>query len=146
VSGLLKQLHIDQSLFVQLAIFTLLFLILSQIYFKPFLNLIQRRHEKTVEDRIKAERLAKEANEKIQLYRARLQEERKKFRADYENLVLESRQKEQEIISEARTKAKLITETSLKEARAQKERLKQELQSEVQGMAKNIADNLLLRK
>ena len=57
MSSIIEQLQLDKTFFYQLALITGLYLVLSQVYFKPFLKLFQKRHDRTVNAQKEAERM-----------------------------------------------------------------------------------------
>jgi F-type H+-transporting ATPase subunit b len=146
VSAILEQLEINSTFFVQLGIFFVLFLLLSQIYFRPFLRLFEERHRKTVADREAAEKLMLQADSKFEEYTARLAQERLAARKDYESALTEAKKEETAILQRARDEAKKITQEAAESVSAQREKLKAELQVDIEGMARTISEKLLSRK
>ena len=76
MAEILAQLGIDQTFYIQFAVFVAIFFILPSLFFKPFQKLIEARHQKTVADRERAEELVKQANAKLEEFRTRMSEER----------------------------------------------------------------------
>lgn len=146
VSAILEQLEINSTFFYQLAIFALLYFILSAVYFRPFLRLFEHRHEKTVADRDAAERLMSQANAKFDEYRARLAVERQNAKKDYEAILTEAKKEEAAILSQAREEAKKITQEAGESVARQREQLKAQLEADVEGLARSISEKLLSRK
>lgn len=143
---ILAQLGLDQTFFIQFAIFFAIFLILPNVFFRPFQRLIEARHEKTVADREKAEQLVAQAEQKFQEYRTRINEERLKARAEFEKVIAEVKAEESAILSTARTEAKQITQTTLDSLQEQTATLKRSLEADVEGMALQISEILLKRQ
>src|SRR5688572_24915765 len=98
VGAILDQLGLDQTFFIQFVVFAILFLILSNLYFKPFMALFQARHKRTVEDREAAEKLMGQAQAKFEEYKRRLSEERASARKEYETLLAEAKKEETAIL------------------------------------------------
>ncbi|MCM2277987.1 MAG: ATP synthase F0 subunit B [Oligoflexia bacterium] len=146
MSAILEQLGLDQTFFAQLAIFFVLFVILSRTYFKPFMALLEARHKKTVEDREAAERLMQQADTKFQEYQRRLAEERAAARKDYEEILNQAKKEEANLLSHAREEAKKITQDAAESANAQREKVKQQLQADVESIAQAISEKALSRK
>lgn len=146
MSAILEQLEINQTFFVELGIFAVLYFILSAIYFRPFQRLFEHRHQKTVADRLAAESLMTQANSKFDEYRTRLAQERVAARADYEAILTEAKKEESAIIAHAREEAKKVTQEAAESVSRQREKLKTELQAEVENLAKTISEKLLSRK
>ena len=146
MSAILEQLEINSTLFIQLAIFAVLYFVLSAVYFRPFLRLFERRHQKTVADKEAAERLMVQANAKFDEYRARLAEERAAAKKDYEAVLAEAKKEEARILSQARDEAKKIAQEAADSVSRQRAELKAQLEADVEGMARTISEKLLSRK
>jgi len=146
VDALLDQLGLDNSFFVELGIIAALFLVLSKLYFQPFLKLFEARHKRTVEDREAAERLMIQAQSKLDEYKRLLTEERLAAKKSYEMALLEARKQEFELLAEAREEAKKITQDAADSVNRQREQLKKQLETDVETVAQNISERLLSRK
>ncbi len=146
MSAILEQLEINNSFFIQLAIFAVLFLILSNFYFKPFMRLFEMRHQKTVADREAAERLMVQADARFEEYKSRLAQERLAARKEFEAALSEAKKEESAILAHAREEAKKITQAAAESVTQQREQLKKELEADVEGMARAISEKLLSRK
>ena len=146
MDALLDQLGLDKTFFIEIALFSVLFFILSPLYFKPFLKLFQARHKKTVEDKEAAERLLHEAGLKLEEYKRILLAERTAAKKEYETVLLDARKQEAQILAEAREEAKKITQDAAESANRQRENLRRQLEVDAEGLAQNISDRLLSRK
>ncbi len=145
MAGIIAQLGIDQTFYVQFALFVVLFLVIPSLFFKPFLKLIEARHQKTVADRERAEELVKQANAKLEEFRTRMAEERLRARNEHERVIAEVKQEEAKIIGAARDEAKKITQASLEAIQNQSVQLRRALEADVEGLALQISDLLTKR-
>jgi F-type H+-transporting ATPase subunit b len=146
VSAILEQLELNSSFFIQLAVFAVLYFILSAVYFRPFLRLFEHRHQKTVADREAAELLMAQANTKFDEYKARLATERQAAKAEYEAAMTEAKKEENRILAQAREEAKKISQEAAESVSRQREQLKAQLETDVEGLARSISEKLLSRK
>ena len=146
MNEVLEQLGLDNTFFIEFAIFFVLFLLLSNLYFKPFLKLFQARHKKTVEDRETAEKLVLEAQAKLNEYKKILQDERMATRAEYEKALNAVKKHETEQMTQARDEARKITQQTLESIEKQRENLKKQLSADVETLAQSISERLLSRK
>ncbi len=119
---------------------------LSRLYFRPFLKLFESRHKRTVEDKEAAERLMSQANAKLDEYRRLLADERLAAKKAYDLALAEARKQESELLGHAREEAKIITQNAADSVNRQRELLKKQLEADVEVIAQNISDKLLLRK
>lgn len=146
VSAILEQLELNQTFFIELIIFAVFFAVLKQVYFKPFLNLIEMRHKRTVADREAAERLMGQAQLRLEEYKKQLAQERLSARKDFEEILNQAKKEEAVIIASAREEARKITQAAADSAAEQSELLKKQLELEVESMARAISEKLLSRK
>jgi len=145
VAEILAQLGIDQTFFIQFALFVALFLVLPSLFFKPFQKLLEARHQKTVADRERAEELVKQANAKLEEFRTRMTEERMRARAEHERVISEVKAEEAKILGTAREEAKKITQLSSDAIQNQSAQLKRALEADVEGLALQISEMLTKR-
>jgi F-type H+-transporting ATPase subunit b len=141
-----QQLGIDSSIFVQLAIIVVVYFLLSAIFFKPFLKLIEARHRKTVEDREAAAQLMQQADAKLEEYKKKLAEERTAAKREYESAIEEARKEESAILAQAREEAKKITHEAADAVAKQYEELRRKLEVDVESFARTISEKLISRK
>ncbi len=145
MSAVLEQLGLDSTFFIQFGIFAALFFILSRSYFRPFLHLFELRHQKTVEDRESAEKLVKQAEQKLTEYTRRLSEERLAIRQEFEKALAEAKKEEASLLAHAREDAKKITQEANDSILKQRDQLKEALNKDVEKLAQEISEKLLSR-
>jgi F-type H+-transporting ATPase subunit b len=146
VAAIIDQLGLDHTFLYQLAIFAGLFFLLSKIYFKPFMNLFEIRHKRTIEDREAAEKLLAEADAKYEQYKLKLAEERAAAKKEYEAVVTLARKEENALLIHAREEAKKIHQEANDAIHKQREQLKKQLEADVETLANGISERLLSRK
>jgi F0F1-type ATP synthase membrane subunit b/b' len=146
VSAIFEQLELNQTFFIQLALFAVLFLLLKPLYFKPFLKLFEARHKSTVADQEAAEKLMADAQAKLDEYKRRLSEERAAARKEFDALIDQAKKEEAAFLQHAREEAKKITQQAAESATQQHDELKRKLDIEVESLAHSISEKLLLRK
>lgn len=146
MNGIIQQLELNQSFFIQFALIAVTFLILGNSYFRPFQKLIELRHKRLVEDREAAEKLMAQADAKFEEYRDRLAEERQRARAEVESVLLAAKREEAQILGAAREEARKITQQAAESAQQQQEKLKAQLEMEVEGLANAASEILLVRR
>jgi F-type H+-transporting ATPase subunit b len=145
VSAILVQLGLDHTLFIQMGIFAAFFFIMTAVYFKPFLRLFEARHKRIVQDREAAVKLMSQADAKFEEYKKRLNEERLLARKEYESLLAEAKKEEANILAQARGEAKRITQDAADSVNQQREQVRKQLESDVEGLARTISETLLRR-
>lgn len=146
MSAILEQLGIDSTFFAELVIFFIVFTILSRFYFRPFLQLFEARHKKTVQDREAAEKMMIDAQQKLEEYKQRLSLERASAKKHYDTILEQAKKEEADIMARARDEAKKVTQEAAESVAAQREKLKAQLQGDVESLAQTISEKLLSRK
>lgn len=146
MNAILDQLGLNNSFFVELGIFAVTFVILSNLFFRPFLKLFEARHKKTVEDREAAEKLLSQANAKFDEYKRLLTEERIAAKKEYDLALAEARKQESDLLQQAREEAKKITQDAADSISRQREQLKKHLEADVEAVAQSVSERLLSRK
>jgi F0F1-type ATP synthase membrane subunit b/b' len=146
VSAIIQQLGLDQTFFIQFILFAALFLILANLYFKPFLKLFEKRHQRTIADREAAEALTSQAEQKFEEYKKRIAEERAAARAEFEAMLNEAKKEESNLLAQSRNEAKKITSEAAEAIHQQRDTLKRQLEGDVESLAKNISETLLRRR
>ena len=143
MADIIRQLGIDSTFFVQFGVICVAFLLLSQVYFKPFLKIIELRHRRTVEDREAAEKLMVEADRKLQEYQSRIAGERETLRQHAEEILAKARSEEARLIASAREEAKKVTQEAMDAVEKQRSDLRNRLAQDVESFAQQIADTLV---
>jgi len=134
LANILKQLGINETLWIQLGIFTALFLLLRFFYFGPFLRLIELREKETSGAEKDAAELLKKAEANEAEYSAKLGAVRKQARESSESILARAKTDAVQRVNTARasTKEKIATgrsrviaeaQAALESARAQAERV-----------------------
>ena len=143
MAAILGQLGIDHTFYIQFGIFFVLFLVIPNLFFKPFQKLIEERHQKTSADADKAGQLVAQANAKMEEYKTRLNEERSRIRAEIEKSIALTKAEESKILGDAREEAKKITQAATDSIQSQAAQLKRSLEADVEGLALQISETLL---
>jgi F-type H+-transporting ATPase subunit b len=146
VNDILKQLELNQTFFIQLVIFGVVFFILSHVFFRPFMKLFAARHQKTVRDREAADRLMAAAQERLETYKKRLAEERSSSKKAYEAILNQAKRDEAEVLAKIREDAKKITQEAVDSVSKQRDALRQQLEKDVEAFANTISNKLLSSK
>ncbi len=137
---------LDATLFIQLGIFLLMFLLLRQLLFKPVIRLIEARRTATVGMRDAADELEAEARKLNEDVEKRLEEVSASASAEREKMVDQARGQERELLNQARDDARGVVEQSKKDAVAQAEQARQSLRGEVSALASSVAATVLGRQ
>jgi len=111
-------LSVDGSLFVQMALFLVLMAVLNKLLFKPTLEAVNLREERTTGARDEADRLREDADGKIAEFDRRMKESRQSANEERKKLRDEGAGRRQELVDAARSEANELTEGGRKELAA----------------------------
>lgn len=145
MESILQSLGINQTIFIQLGLFVAIYLILTRVYFKPFMKLIELREQRTKEDKESAKKLLIEAEEKFAEYQALIRKAKEEAHAVFDDVVSKAKSKEREILEQSKNEVKNINQEALSELNNKKAEIKKNLEKEVSGLAQLLADKLLMK-
>lgn len=136
---------IDQTLFIQLGVFLVMFLLLRTLLFKPVLGLIEARRRATDGRRVEAHALEEEAKQLSDEVERKLRKARKEAKAERKKLLDEARASERDIISNARSSAHALMEEAQKKAESEALQVAAELKGQTKTLAESVAHKALGR-
>jgi|Deesub1362B_J571_1020462.scaffolds.fasta_scaffold00342_19 F-type H+-transporting ATPase subunit b len=129
--------------FVLLVNFLLLVWIMNRLFFRPFLELLRRRHERISGSLELAQELQKKKEEALAALRAELQAARARARQVHEALRAQGLKRQQEILEQANQEAMAMAEEVRAKLQAETERARQSLRQQVQEFARAITEKLV---
>lgn len=139
------QLGIDHTFYYLFGMMYVLFLLVSNIYVKPFQRLIILRREKTEGVKKEAQELTAQAEEKFSQYKARLKEINEKARQMLRDGEEVARKEESKILADAGSQAKESLQNTQKDLEAQRKAALDALSGEISGLAGEIATKVMGR-
>ncbi|AZR74000.1 ATP synthase F0 subunit B [Anoxybacter fermentans] len=123
--------------------FLVLIVLLKRYFYKPLLNLIDKRREKIKSDLEEAEKSKKKAAELAEKYEARLKAARDEAQEIIAQAEKRGNERREEIIAEAREEAKRIKERAMEEIAQAKRHALSQLRDEVSDISLLIATKFL---
>jgi F-type H+-transporting ATPase subunit b len=136
---------IDGSLFIQIANFIFLILVLNMVLFKPIRKVLIQRQEKISGFEKGIESADKEAEEQSQAYTVGLKEARIKGKEEKEALLEAAAEEERAIIDKINEKAQADLAAVRSQIAADAEGVKDSLMKEIDTFAKAIGEKILGR-
>ncbi len=136
---------LDSTIFIQLAVFLFIFIILRSLLFKPIARLIEARHQATEVTRSDAEAIEREATQLNEEVTARLAKVRAEATAERSRLEEQARQQQRELVINAREEAHKLAEETREQMDRQAAEAKQYLQNEIGQIASLVAHKALGR-
>lgn len=137
---------VDGTVFVQFALFLVLFVVLSQILWKPYLALRDERQKGMGGAREAAEEMSAQTRELMTNYDTKLAETKSKAAEERNKLRAEAANREREILDEARKKAQAAQAKARVQVQTQSDAAKPKLEAEATALAKIVAQRVLGRE
>jgi F-type H+-transporting ATPase subunit b len=140
---MITSLGLDWTMFAQMGIFLVVFLVLKNVLFEPYFAAFHERRERTVGQAEAAERYVHEAKELEAQYSAKAQEINAEFRAIYDKTRSETQKEYDRVIQEARSKAKTWTEQARTKIEKEVRDAKQQMSPDVPVISQLIIAKML---
>jgi F-type H+-transporting ATPase subunit b len=137
---------LDYSVFYQIGLFLILWLILSKVLFRPYLDLLDQRERRTSGAQHDSSELEHEGARLKAEYEAKIAQARATGTAAKDAIVQEGRQERERILQQAREEAAHPLETARLEVRNQLERERERLAAEVAEVAQDMVAKILGRR
>lgn len=136
---------LDFSVFYQIVLFLLLWLILNRVLFRPYLAALEERERQTSGAYHDVEVLEGEGARLKAEYEAQLARAQAVGNAAKERILQEAHQQREKIINQAREEATALLETGRQEIQAQLGKEKQRAMAEIEGVAREMVNKILGR-
>lgn len=136
-------LSVNKTVFIQIILFLIAIFILNSLVFKPFIQLIDRRHKLTRGAIEEAEELEHKVKEIIQEYDLKLAEARAAAQEERNKILREAETVSSGIITKAREDAGVVLEEAKAKLEKEAEQMKEKLRGDVDLLAKDIASKIL---
>lgn len=136
----------DKTVFIQMALFALLILVLKPLLLDPMLRVFTLREERTDGAKAEARGMQERAAEILANYEKEVAKVRSEATAEREALRRETAKLEAEILAEARAAAEAIALEGRTRIRTDIAALQKDLDSQAQTLAKEIGSRVLGRE
>jgi len=137
---------VDATVFVQFALFLVLFVIGNRYLFQPYLRLRERRKAGIEGARAEAERMTAQADAKLADYEKQLAIAREGANEEARKIRGEASRLELEVTGQARAKAQEATDAAQATLRRETEAARGQLLPQADALARSIASKLLGRE
>lgn len=141
--GLLMSLGVNQTLFFQLGIFIAVFVVLKYVLFVPYFAAFNKRTEATLGQTELAERYMSETKSLEEEFAQKAQAANEKFRAVYDQIRGETVKEYDRLVTDARGRAKTLTDGARKKIETDVQAAKLQLAKEVPGVSQLIVQKLI---
>ncbi len=137
---------IDGTVFIQFALFLVMYVVANKMLFQPYLALRERRRAGIEGARAEAERMTAEADAKLADYEKQLGLARAKGNEEGRKLRGEATAHEKDVTDKARTAAQKAINDAQTKMRAETEAARAQLMPEANALAQKITSKLLGRE
>jgi F-type H+-transporting ATPase subunit b len=137
---------IDLTVFVQFALFLLLFVVANRLLFQPYLQLRERRKSGIEGARADAERMSASAEAKLADYDKQLAAARHRANEEGRKVRAEGMAHEKEVTDKARAEAQKAIDEATSKMRAETDAARLQLLPQASTLARQIASKLLGRE
>jgi F-type H+-transporting ATPase subunit b len=137
---------LDISVLYQIIIFLLLWLALSKLLFRPYLNLLDERQRRTTGAQHDSSELEHEGAQLKAEYEEKIAQARAAGTTTKDAIVQEGRQERERLLQQAREEAARTLESARREVQSQLERERQLLALEVAEVARDMVSKILGRR
>jgi F-type H+-transporting ATPase subunit b len=137
---------IDVTIVIQLVLFLIVLVTLTQILFRPFLNILEERHQKIHGTKAEVDRLERLAAENQAAYVARVREARNVARQERDAMRAAGNEEKRKLLAEARAEiAQALNETREQVAKSESEARKS-LSDDNQALARQLVAKVVGRE
>jgi F0F1-type ATP synthase membrane subunit b/b' len=143
MNEILEQLEINKTFFYQFVLFGAFFLILSQIYLKPFQRLIEKRNQKLKDDVESSAELLKSIDSRIAEYEKALATTRAQAIQSYEATMAEVRANEQVSLNQLKDELKKDFLEASNEMHEERLKIESELKLQLGPTSDSLAQKIL---
>ena len=137
---------LDISVLYQIVIFLVLWLILSKVLFRPYMNLLDERERRTTGARHESSDLEQEGGRLKAEYDEKIAQARAAGTAAKDAIVQEGRHEREKLLQQAREEAAHILESARQEVQSELARERELLAAEVAYVAQDMVSKVLGRR
>jgi len=137
---------IDYTVFVQFALFLVMFLVANAFLFQPYLALRQRRKDGIDGARAEAERMSAQADAKLADYEKQLAKARTRANEEGRKVRSEAAAHEKSVTDQSRAEAQKALDEATKTMRAETDAARLQLLPQASAIARQLASKLLGRE
>lgn len=146
LTGIIRDLGVDYTLFIQLPIFLVILITLWFVLFKPYFAAYEERQNQTIGSQDEADALVAKTRELEIIYQRKARGANMDVKAIFDKERIEGQQEHERILLDAKDRARVITDTSKTRVQEEYNRAREELLKESSGIGKAIASRLLSKE
>ncbi len=137
---------LDISILYQIVLFVVIWLVLSKVLFRPYLDLLEERERKTTGARHDSDELEHEGSRLKAEYEEKIAQAQNAGTAAKDNIVQVARQERERLLQQARAEAASILDSARRDVQVQLERERELAAAEVAAVAQDMVSKVLGRR
>lgn len=137
---------LDYTILVQIVFFLVFWFLLTKLFFKPFVGLVEERERRTAGVKAEAAALEEEGERLSKEYEYAVAKARDEGRAVKEAIVQEARQTRERLLTQAREEASRTLAAVRQEIQRELQRGRELAAREAEAIARQMAEKILGRK
>lgn len=143
VIEILTSLGIDETVFMQFAVFFLAYISMNFIVFKPYMAAYNERMSRTVGGQELAEKMLSEAAEKEETFKNTARDLNQKIRESFQQWDSKAKQETESILADAKQQSEVELKKAQKDLELAVEQVRGDLKTHVTQLSKNIQDKIV---
>ena len=144
--SILKQLGVDNSVWIQLVFFLISYAALSQLLFKPYMKNLDYRKKNTTGNAEEATRLNTAAENLAMDYQGQVKAQNAKAASIYDQLKAEGQAEEDRLVAGAKKQATQLLDETRKKIQTDMAAAKEGLKAQIPQISRQIASRVLGRE
>ncbi len=137
---------VDYSIFIQIAVFLLIWFFLARFVFRPFQTLLEEREHRTAGMKVEADQLLEESERLRLQYEERIARAKAEGNSIKEEIRQEAMEAGERILTEAQEAATRYIQSARQQIQEEMEKSRVLAQQEAEAIAKEMAEKILARK
>jgi F-type H+-transporting ATPase subunit b len=146
MTDILKQLDLNETFIYQFVLFVVFFLLISQIYLKPFQKLLHQRSRKLNDEMQSSSDLIRAVENRLSDYEREIAHARQSALRSYEGVISEARAKEDAAMNAFKEEIKKEYQKAAQQLQDERSKVEAELKSQVSQYADTLAQKALGEK
>ena len=143
MNEILKQLEINETFYIQFALFGVFFLVLRELYLKPFQRLIEKRNQRLKDDVEGSTELLKSIEGKVAEFEGAISKTRAEAARSFESNIAQVREREDAAINKVKEEIKKDYLKAVHDLQEEKLKVESELKLQLAGVSDALAQKIL---
>jgi len=140
---ILSGIGVDETIWMQLAVFIVAYIILTQLVFKPYFSAFNERTEQTFGNQDQAQNLANQTQEMKSQYEIKAQEINREYKTVFDEIRSKALKRHSELMGESKAKVKKMLDQTRAQIEKSQLEARNQLSSEEPAVSQAIVKQIL---